>query len=301
MTDLAFIGLGAMGTQMALRLLAADHRVKVWNRSTSATEHLVQAGATAAHDVADTLDTGIVLSMLSDDNASLTVFDGAALSAVPPGSIHVNLATLSVAAAEALTSAHEQAGVSYIAAPVFGRPQVAAAGNLSIVVAGNEASIARVRPILDILARRTWVVGATPSTANLIKIGVNYKLVHTLQSLAESIALVERGGVDARVFTDILLDSAYTGTVDTTYGRLIAHRKYEPVGFSIGLGLKDLSLAEQAAADLQLMLPSSPILRSVLEQALASPDLSDLDWSAIAEVTRRSQTATEPSHRSSGE
>jgi 3-hydroxyisobutyrate dehydrogenase-like beta-hydroxyacid dehydrogenase len=286
MTDVGFIGLGSMGSVMARRLMAAGHTVHVWNRTSSAAEELVAAGAVLARSPEAAIATGIVFSMLANDAAVESVFSTEALAAAPDGGCHVIHSTISVAAADRLAELHEAAGIDYIAAPVLGRPNVAAAGDLNIVAAGDPAAIERVQPFLDVLGRRTWVVGATPSAANLVKIGVNYNLIHALQALGESLTLVERGGVDGETFVEILTDVAFTGSAYTGYGSAIARKAYTPPGFTVALGLKDLSLTEAAAASLGVTLPTSPVLRSMFESALANPELAELDWAAIAEITR---------------
>ncbi len=286
MADIGFVGLGTMGQEMARRLLDAGHSVRVWNRTPSAADALVEAGAIRAADVAEAFSTGTVFSMLSNDAAAESTFGAEVLDAAPDGAIHVNHSTLSLDAAERLTRTHAAAGVRYLAAPVLGRASVAAAGQLNIVAGGASEDIAEVAGFLDVLGKRTWVVGDQPSSASLVKIGVNYNLIHALQALAESITLMERGGVDGSTFVDILTDAAFTGAAYTGYGDLIARRSYSPPGFTVELGLKDLSLAEQAARTHGVTLPSSPVLRDMFEQALSDPDLAPLDWSAIAEVTR---------------
>jgi 3-hydroxyisobutyrate dehydrogenase-like beta-hydroxyacid dehydrogenase len=286
MTDLGFIGLGTMGSAMALRLVGAGHTVHVWNRSAPPIDALVAAGAVRADSIQSALSTGLVFSMLAHDDAAETTFTPAVLEAAPAGTVHVNHSTVSIAAADRLTATHRAAGVEYVSAPVLGRASVAAAGQLNVVAAGEASAIATVQPILDVLGKHTWIVGDQPSAASLVKIGVNYNLLHTLQALAESITLIEQGGVDARTFVEILTDTAYTGTAYAGYGSLIANRTYSPPGFTVGLGLKDLSLAEQAASELGTVLPTAPVLRDMFVRALANPELAGLDWSAVAEITR---------------
>lgn len=286
MTDIAFVGLGEMGTAMATRLVDAGHTVRVWNRSQDAVDRLVSVGASAASDIEDAFSTGVVFSILANDAAVDAVFTDAVLASAPPSAIHVNMATLSVAATERQATAHARAGIEYIAAPVLGRSTVAAAGKLNIVAAGAAAAIARVQEYLDILGKQTFIVGDQPQMASLVKIGVNFNLIHTLQALAESVTLIEKGGVDPEQFVSILTDAAYTGSAYVGYGGAIARRSYDPPGFTVALGLKDLSLAESAAEAHGVVLPSAPTLRDMFERTLAREDLAPLDWAAIAEITR---------------
>ncbi|WP_241976207.1 NAD(P)-dependent oxidoreductase [Cryobacterium algoricola] len=286
MSDISFIGLGEMGSALAGRLLETGHSVRVWNRSPGAADALVASGATRAASIADALGVGTVISMLANDEAAEAVFSAESLAGVPAGTLHINCATLSVDATDRLAERHALAGVEYVAAPVLGRSNVAAAGKLNVIAAGTKSATARAQPWLDAIGKRTWVVGERPSTASLVKIGANYTLIHALQALAESLTLVEHGGVDGLTFVEILTDAAFTGSVYTGYGSLIARKAYSPPGFTVGLGLKDLSLAERAAADSGVVLSTAPVLRDMFERALADPDLAPLDWSAIAEITR---------------
>lgn len=285
MTDISFVGLGTMGSAMALRLIEAGHTVHVWNRSADAVRPLVERGAVAAASIADAFSTGTVFSILANDAAVSSVFSSAALAAAPSGALHINMATVSVELADELAALHADHGVAYVAAPVLGRPNVAAAGQLNIVAGGAPHDIDRAAPYLDVLGKTTWRVGERASAANLVKIGVNYNLIHTLLALGESVNLIERGGVDGQTFVDILTDVAYTGSAYTGYGRAIAARDYTP-SFTVALGLKDLTLAEQAAADNGSPLPTAPVLRDLFDATLADPALATQDWSAIAEALR---------------
>ncbi|ARJ06727.1 putative oxidoreductase [Cnuibacter physcomitrellae] len=280
------VGLGTMGGAMARRLLASGVDVTVWNRSAGPVEEAVALGAVAAARPEDCFAADVTISILANDASVEAVFDEATLAAARPGAVHVNMATVSLAAARRLAELHALAGVEYLAAPVLGRAQVAEAGALNIVAAGSETALERARGTLDLLGKRTWFLGERPEQANLVKIGVNFTLIHALQALAESIALVESGGVDPRLFVDVLTDAAFTGSAYTGYGPMIADRRYSPPGFTVPLGLKDLGLTEAAAAELGVALPTAPTLRSMFESALADEELARLDWSAIAEITR---------------
>lgn len=287
MAEVGFIGLGTMGSAMAARLVNAGHTVRVWNRSEAAVHKLVELGAVAATSPADALKAGIAFSMLSNDAAVDEVFSDETL-AEASGALHVNMATVSVHCAQTLNSRHLASGLHYVAAPVLGRSQLAETGQLNIVAAGPEDALARANEFFSSLGKHVWQVGANPEQANLVKIGVNYNLIHTLQALAESLNLIERGGVSSQTFIQILTDTAYTGTAYSGYGALIASRQYDPPAFSVALGLKDLGLAEAAATEFSAALPTAPVLRSIFEATLADDTLKDLDWAAIAEITRRS-------------
>jgi 3-hydroxyisobutyrate dehydrogenase-like beta-hydroxyacid dehydrogenase len=290
MTEIGFVGLGTMGSAMARRLVDAGHTVRVWNRTPDSTRPLLDAGAVPAHSAAHALDAGIVFSMLANDEAAHAVFGDAALQDAR-GSLHVNMASISPDAARALADRHAAAGVGYVAAPVLGRVNLAAEGKLNILVGGADADVDRIRPYLDVLGARTWRIGTEPAQANLVKIAVNFNIIHALEALGESISIVEHHGVDAQQFVELLTSTLFGGVSYTVYGDIIAHRRYEPAGFSAALGLKDLGLAETAAAQVGVTLPTAPALRRVFEQTLAKPGGAELDWAAIAEISRTVQGA----------
>jgi len=285
---LSFVGLGSMGNEMAKRLIDAGHDVGVWNRSPEPVAAMVAVGARAVATVKEAFDAPVVFSMLSNDAAALDQFSAENLAGAGTGTIHVNMSSLSVAAADELEARHKAAGVGYIAAPVLGRPPVAAAGQLNILAGGAQSDIDTVQPLLDVLGKKTWVMGPTARTANLVKICVNFNLIHAIEALGESVALVESGGVDANLFVELLTSSLFGGMAYTGYGAAIANRTYRPTGFSVALGSKDLSLVEAAAAEAGLHLPTVPALREVFNATLADPELEGADWASIAEISRNS-------------
>jgi 3-hydroxyisobutyrate dehydrogenase-like beta-hydroxyacid dehydrogenase len=287
MTRIGFLGLGNMGRAMAGRLIEQGHEVIVWNRSPEAAADLVAAGATLAATPAEALAQPISCSMLADDAAVEAVLTAANLTGGPDDRVHVNHASISAAAADRLQPVVEAAGVGYIAAPVLGRPAVAAAGSLNIMVAGDPGLVARVEPVLVDLSVRVWPFGDVPRRANVAKVAMNFTILHALQAMAESITLVEAQGLDASDFVELMGSTLFAGPVYQGYGSMIAERRYTPPGFRMPLGLKDLGLAEELAEEAAVALPTAPLLRDRFERALADEELAELDWSAVAEVTRR--------------
>jgi 3-hydroxyisobutyrate dehydrogenase-like beta-hydroxyacid dehydrogenase len=286
MAHIGFLGLGTMGREMARRLVDAGHDVVVWNRSADAVAPLVDAGASAAPSPAEALAAPISFSMLANDEAADAVLSAENLPG-EPGRLHVAMASLSPAAASRLSARHAEAGVAYLAAPVLGRFTVAAAGELNIIAAGAAADLERAAPYFEILGKRVWAVGTEPHIANVVKAAVNYDIIHAFQAIAESVALVEAHDVDAALFTELLSSTLFPGPVYTGYGAMIAEGRYTPPGFTMALGSKDLGLAEAIAADAGIVLPTAPVLRRAFDAALTSDDLKDVDWSAVAEITRR--------------
>ncbi|MCS5735159.1 NAD(P)-dependent oxidoreductase [Herbiconiux daphne] len=283
---IGFVGLGTMGEAMAGVLVEAGHDVVVWNRSPDAAARLVEKGATAASGVDDALATTLVFSMLSAERAVLDVFSPEALAAAPEGAVHVNMATVSAAGADELARLHHEAGVGYVAAPVLGRSTVAAAGSLSILVAGDESAVERATPYFELMGRRVWNFGSTPSDANVVKIGMNYMIIHALQSMSESVAILEARGVDTGRFIELASDSLFPGPVYSGYGAEISQSSYLPAGFTTELGFKDLRLAIDAADASGVVLPTAGVLRDIFDEAIADGQ-AEWDWASIAEVTRK--------------
>lgn len=280
------IGLGSMGTAMAHRLLDQGFDLDIWNRSPKEIGDLLDKGARKA-ELDQALKSDFVISMLSNDSAALEVFSEQNLAKAKPGVIHINMSTLSPEASNTLAAQHAEKGIGYIAAPVLGRPIAITNGKLLIVAAGDAELIEKATPVFEKVAAQYWNVGTDHSSANLVKLGVNYNLIHALQAIGESVALVESGGVDPNTFIEILTHTAFSGSAYAGYGPMIVNRKYSPAGFSMALGLKDVKLVEDAAAKLGLKLPVAGILHELFESALGDPELKELDWSAVAEITRQ--------------
>jgi 3-hydroxyisobutyrate dehydrogenase-like beta-hydroxyacid dehydrogenase len=288
-STIAFLGLGSMGSAMAARLIDAGHDVLLWNRSPEAVDRLLERGGRRAEDAAQALAADIALSMLANDEAMDAVLTEEAVSAARDG-IHVAMGSISPRLAEDLDTRFGAVGARYIAAPVLGRPVVAAAGKLNILAAGPVDAVDAVAPLLDVLGVRTWRLGSRPAVANAVKAAVNYNIIHAMQAIGETVAMTERLGVDPSQFTTLLAETLFGGVVYSGYGRIIAERAYDPPGFHIALGRKDLDLADQVAAETGVTPATLPALISVFDRALADPELKDLDWSAIAEVSRRPST-----------
>ena len=284
--EVGFIGLGAMGRPMAANLIAAGHRVRVWNRSRAAVDELVRQGAEPAGEVRQAF-RGVVFSMLADDDAVREIFLAPGLlESAPAGTVHANMATISVRLAQELAAAHRRHGVEYVGAPVFGRPDVAAAGQLNIVAAGDTAAIDRLQPLLDVLGQRTWRMGADAGQASAVKLAGNYMLASAIESMAEAAVMVERHGVAPAALLDLMTSTLFAAPAYKGYGGLIATRKYEPAAFRLALGLKDLRLVLEAAEGARTPMPFASVLRDHLLEAVAQGD-GDRDWAALAEVARR--------------
>jgi 3-hydroxyisobutyrate dehydrogenase-like beta-hydroxyacid dehydrogenase len=283
-----FIGLGQMGAGMAGNLVKAGHQVAVWNRTRSKAEPLAKEGAVIAAEVGDACRGDAVFTMLADDKAARAIVfgNGGVLESLARGAIHISASTISVTLAEELAAVHAKAGQLYLSAPVFGRPEVAAAGNLFVVAAGEASAIEKAKPLLDAVGQRTFVVSEEPKVANLVKLSGNFLIACVIESLGEAMALVSKAGVDRRQYLDLLTSTLFTAPLYKTYGGLIADRKFEPPGFAAPLGQKDIRLTLAAAEELKVPLPIASLLRDRFLTLMASGGEA-LDWSAIGALASR--------------
>ena len=283
-----FIGLGRMGAGMAGSLLRAGHEVTVYNRTPSKARPLGERGARVAGSVAEGAANPVVFTMLSDDAAlEAVVFgDGGLLRHLARGALHVSSSTIGVALSERLARAHADAGQRYLAAPVFGRPEAAAAGKLFVVAAGPAGTIAEARPLFDAIGQKTFVVSDRAENANLVKLSGNFLLAAVIESLGEAFALVGKAGLDRAAYLELLTSTLFDVPVYRNYGRLIAERAFEPAGFAAPLGLKDIRLALEAAEKLRVPMPLASLLRDRFLTLLARGG-EGLDWSAVGDLPRQ--------------
>jgi 3-hydroxyisobutyrate dehydrogenase-like beta-hydroxyacid dehydrogenase len=285
--NIGFIGLGSMGCAMALNVLKAGHSVRVWNRSSGAAKSLAAAGATVVDTAAEAFAGDAVFSMLADDAALRAVLiDGSLLTHAQKGLIHVNMATVSIALCDELVALHERHGVAYVAAPVLGRPDVAAAGKLNIVAAGSDEAIDRVQPVFDVIGQKTWRVGNKPQHANVFKLAANFMLASAIETTGEAATLMSGYGIDPHVFLDLITNTLFPGPVYQGYGRMIADQRYEPALFKAKLGLKDVRLALSAAEAVNVALPVASVVRDSLIEVLAQGD-GDKDFAVLGKVAAR--------------
>jgi 3-hydroxyisobutyrate dehydrogenase-like beta-hydroxyacid dehydrogenase len=271
-----------MGAGMAGNLLKAGHELTVYNRTPGKAEVLLQQGAYAARDVASACKGDVVFTMLADDRAVESVVYGekGILANLSKGATHISSSTISVALSERLTEEHAAAGQRFIAAAVFGRPNVAAAGHLFVIAAGAPEAIRAATPLFDAIGERTFVVSETPKTANVVKLSGNFMIASVFESLGEALALVGKAGVDKHQYLDILTSTLFGAPVYKTYGPLVAEQAFEPAGFAAPLGYKDIRLVLAAGDDLGVPMPLASLLRDRFLTLLANGG-GKLDWSAI--------------------
>jgi len=290
---IGFIGLGRMGSGMAACLLKAGHEVIVFNRTAAKASALKEKGAIVAASVADACRGEAIVTMLSNDEAADEVVFGeeGILAALAPKALHVSASTISVAMSERLAAAHAKANQYFVAAPVFGRPEAAAAGQLFVLAGGESSAIDAATPILEAVGQRVFRISKTPATANLVKLSGNFLIASVIESLGEAIALVGKGGVDAKQYIEIMTSSIFNSPVYKTYGGLIAGGEFEPAGFAAPLGQKDIRLTLAAADTLGVPLPIANLLRDRF-LTLQAHGGKDLDWSAIGQLAAKDAALT---------
>jgi 3-hydroxyisobutyrate dehydrogenase-like beta-hydroxyacid dehydrogenase len=276
---IAFLGLGKMGTPMARLLLAAGHEITVWNRTTERAKLLTQAGARLAATPAEaSRGNEAVITMLFDDAAHEEVLFGAdgLLAAMAPGTLHISTSTISVALSERLTDEHLRRNLRFVGAPVFGRPNVAEAGKLWIVLAGADETVAQAQELLKPLARGMSAIGTEPWQAHALKLGGNFLISAMILSLSESFVYAEAQGIDPAAFLDAVNSALFQSPFYAAYGNVMLHPPETP-GASIELGAKDLRLLREAAESRGVSLSLADNLADVFEQAKQT-GLSQEDW-----------------------
>jgi 3-hydroxyisobutyrate dehydrogenase-like beta-hydroxyacid dehydrogenase len=285
---IGFLGLGQMGHGMAGNLLKAGHEVTVYNRSPGKADALVTMGAVAAASPLEACHGDAVVTMLADDKALEALAFGAQgiIASLAKSALHISCSTISVEMSERLMLAHAKAGQRFVAAPVFGRPDAAAAGKLFVAAAGAARDMEDCAPVFEAIAQRVFVLGEHPPSANLVKLSGNFLIASVIESLGEAMALVGKGGVDLHAYLDLLTSTLFSAPVYKTYGGLIADGKFEPAGFAAPLGQKDIRLTLAAAEHLQVPMPIANLLRDRFLTLLANGG-ERLDWSAIGKLAAK--------------
>jgi 3-hydroxyisobutyrate dehydrogenase-like beta-hydroxyacid dehydrogenase len=289
-----FIGLGHMGAGMAGNLLKAGHEVTVFNRTSAKAQSLEAQGGKLAASVAQACQGDAVITMLANDEAveSLVLGREGVVANLRGGSVHVSSSTISVALSQRLSDEHARREQRYVAAPVFGRPEAAAAAELIVVAAGERDALAAARPLLEAIGRKLFVVGETAPAANLVKLSGNFLTASAIESLGEAFALIAKGGVDRQQYLEIVT-SLFAVPAYKTYGTLIAGGRFEPAGFAAPLGQKDIRLLLASADHLGVPMPVASLLRDRFLSLMAHGG-ERLDWSAIGGLAARDAGASAP-------
>jgi len=281
---IAFLGLGSMGRPMAVNLARSDHELTVWNRTRTKAESLrgVVVAATPAEAAAR---ADLVITMLSDDDAVEEVALGSdgAIHGMRDGVIHAGMSTVGIDCARRLATAHRKRGQRYVAAPVFGRPDMAEQAGLWIVAGGEADTIDACRPAFERLGQGVIEAGPLPEHANVMKLAGNFMLASAIEAMAEAYTVVRSHGIDARTFHETMGERLFRSPIYQGYGGLIESGRYEPAGFALRHGLKDVRLALQAAEMKNVPMPFGSVLHDRLLSAVAR-GWGDADWAALGRV-----------------
>ena len=283
---LAFIGLGNMGQPMAANLLKAGHALTVWNRSPEKASSLAKAGATVARTPAEAVrGCEVAFTMLTDDEAVQACCFGTdgVLQGLARGATHVSSSTISVALSAELEQRHREHGQNYVSAPVFGRPEAAAAAKLFVVTAGPADIVERCKALFSAIGQHTFVMGSEAPMANVVKLSGNFLIASVIECVGEAVALVRKHGIDPQQYIEMLTSTLFAAPVYKTYGQLIVDQKFEPPGFKLKLGLKDVRLALAAGESAGVPLPVASLIRDHAIAAIANGK-GDLDWSSLSQV-----------------
>jgi 3-hydroxyisobutyrate dehydrogenase-like beta-hydroxyacid dehydrogenase len=271
-----------MGAAMAANLVKAGHDVTAFNRSPGKSSSLIELGAHEAANIAAACGGDAVITMLSDDDAAsgIAFGPGGLIDELPKGAIHLSMSTISVALSKRLAQAHAQAAQRYVAAPVFGRPDMAAAAKLFIVAAGDPPALEACQPLFDALGQKTSTIGTDPSAANLVKLSANFLQAAAIEALGEAIALVGKAGIDRHAYVELLTSTIFTAPAYKIFGPLIADGKFAPAAFAAPLGYKDIRLGLAAAESLRVPMPLASLLHDRFLRLFAQGG-DKLDWTAI--------------------
>ncbi len=279
---IGFIGLGNMGSPIAMNLIEAGYRLKVYNRTSAKAASLLDRGATLAKSAAEVAEPGgIVFTMLADDAAVEQVCSDphSFVENLGPGGIHVSCSTIAPATARRLAEHHAKHGVAYVAAPVFGRPEAAAAKKLWVCASGASAAREKVNPMLKAISQGTFDFGEEAGAANVVKLCGNFLIAAAIEAIGESLVLAEKNGVDAKAVAEMLGKTLFACPVYQGYGKQIAEQRFEPAGFRLALGLKDINLALQTAASSSVPMPLASLLHDRWLTGIAQ-GRADMDWTA---------------------
>jgi 3-hydroxyisobutyrate dehydrogenase-like beta-hydroxyacid dehydrogenase len=256
----------------------------VYNRTPEHAAPLVAGGAKLESTPAEVAEPGgFLITSLANDQVLEQLVGGedGPIPRLGPGGIHVSMSTVSPATATKLAEGHQRLGVSYLSAPVLGRPEAAAAAKLYIFLAGPAAAKERVQPLLQVIGQAVFDFGESPASANVVKLAYNFLLAAALESMAEAFTLVEKSDIDAGTFADMVGRTLFACPVYQNYGKEIVEERYLPALFKLSLGLKDIALVLQTAASSHTPMPLAHLLHDHFLTGMAE-GRADLDWAALA-------------------
>lgn len=281
---IGFIGLGHLGTPIAENIIEKGHQVFVYNRTASKAKPLTEKGATACADIKSLAkECTVILTIVSDDKALKSICEGAEglIENMQAGAVHVSMSTILPQTADALAAQHTQKGLHYLAAPVFGRPEAARARKLNFVLSGEAKIRQQAEPILkDAGAAGVWDFGDAITAANTVKLCGNFTIAAAMEAIGESAALASRSGVDAKKMWAFFTQTMYNTPLYQNYSNIIVNQQFEPAAFSMQLGLKDINLVLQQAAQVHQKLPLANLLQQNMQQVIEKKS-PQIDWSAL--------------------
>lgn len=280
--DIGWIGLGQMGSAMARRLIEAGHRVTVWNRDPAKAEALAALGAIPASTPQQAAASGIVFTMLAHDAALQAVcFGQDGILNAGSGILHLSCSTVSIALTERLAQAHAQAGQQLVAAPVLGRPEAAASGQLVILAAGEPGALERGAPLLPAIGQRVMPMGIRPAMAAAAKLAANVSLAALIGTVTEALAIAAAGGVPAQALLDLFAEVNFGSRMIGAYGQIVAQGAFEPAAFPLTLGRKDIGLGLDALGP-EAEAPIARLLAARMD-ALIAQGKGERDWASLGE------------------
>ena len=280
-----------MGVPLVNLLLRAGHYVTVWNRTPKPLKDLGLDRAHLANSVAAAVDgCDVAFTMLADDKATEEVVYAhrGLLARLPENSIHIALSTIGVALSRRLTASHAEAGQHYIAAPVFGRPNVAAEGKLWIIAAGDPATVERVRLLMATMGRGLTILGKEPWQANAAKLAGNMLITAMIQSLSESFVFAQAHGVNPELFLKTVNEALFQSPFYLRYGNVMLHPPPHP-GSTAEIGAKDTRLLREAAEEAGVHMPLADYFQQQLNAAIEN-GMGHTDW-AVAQYRMAEKTS----------
>jgi 3-hydroxyisobutyrate dehydrogenase-like beta-hydroxyacid dehydrogenase len=276
-----------MGTAFAANLVADGHQVLAWDKNPEYVAARPE-GAQGTARLADLAGCDVVVSSVTDDDALRSIVLGAEglANVLAAGTVHISMSTISPALSHHLAEVHAQHGQAYVAAPVLGNPDAVRARTLYVLASGATAAVERVRPLLERLGQRLFVIGEDASAANLVKLAGNVLTAITLESMGEVLALLRKGGIDPRVGFEVFTGSLFNSPVHRIYGGKILDEAYRPAGMAVPLAVKDLRLALAEAERHAVPMPAASLVHDRLVGMIAR-GWGDLDWSALGLLAAR--------------
>jgi len=288
--QIGFIGLGSLGTPIAMNILESGHTLHVYNRTVSKAKPLADKGAIVSQSVtALAKECDIVFTIVSDDAALKEISGGAngLVKNMKPGSIHVSMSTILPRTAEEISILHNEQKQHYLASPVFGRPEAAAAKKLNFAISGPEKIRTKIEPLLkDAGAAGVWHFGDNITAANTVKLCGNFLIAGALEAIGESVNLADASGVKPQEMWNMFLQTIFNAPVYHNYSNIILNKKFEPAAFTARLGLKDLNLVLQQADAAKQEMPLANLVKDRM-QRLVNSGKGEIDWSAVSTAVEK--------------